>query len=96
MTSDTATLATRFRALADPVRLQVLDLLADGPMCVCDLRDALAIAGNLLSHHLKVLRKAGLVTSERDGRWVTYRLDEAAVSELAASIPGAAPRLAHT
>lgn len=94
MVSDTATRAARFRALADPVRLEVLERLADGPSCVCDLRDGLDIAGNLLSHHLKVLREAGLVTSERDGRWVTYRLDEAAVAELAASIPGAAPRLA--
>ena len=65
-----------FKALSDPLRLAILDQLAGGPRCVCDIRDELDIAGNLLSHHLKVLREAGLVSSERDGRWVVYALDE--------------------
>lgn len=95
MTDERQTQATRFHALADPVRLEVLERLADGPSCVCDLRDALGIAGNLLSHHLKVLRESGLVTSERHGRWVTYRLDEAALAALAASVPGASQQLAR-
>ena len=74
--SDIENRAQAFKALSDPLRLAILDQLASGPRCVCDIRDELDIAGNLLSHHLKALREAGLVASERDGRWVVYALDE--------------------
>ncbi len=84
-----------FAALADPTRLQILDVLAHGPRCVCDLRDEVPIAANLLSYHLKVLREAGLVTCARRGRWIDYALDEAALARLEAALPGASrPRAA--
>jgi ArsR family transcriptional regulator, arsenate/arsenite/antimonite-responsive transcriptional repressor len=64
-----------FAALADPVRLRVVGVLAEGGRCVCDLHEQVPVAANLLSYHLRVLRDAGLVTSTRRGRWVDYRLD---------------------
>jgi ArsR family transcriptional regulator len=79
-----ATLAEAFKALADPVRLQLLNLIATaegGEACACDLVEPVGKSQPTVSHHLKVLREAGLVTSERRGTWVWYavvpsRLDE--------------------
>ncbi len=65
----------RLAALADPVRLRIVGVLAVGGRCVCDLQEKVPVAGNLLSYHLRVLRDAGLVTATRRGRWVDYRLD---------------------
>ena len=64
-----------FAALADPVRLRIVGVLAGGGRCVCDLHEQVPVAANLLSYHLRVLREAGLVTAARRGRWVDYRLD---------------------
>lgn len=63
-----------FAALTDPVRLRLIGVLAAGGRCVCDLQDAVPVAPNLLSYHLRVLREAGLVTASRRGRRVDYRL----------------------
>lgn len=68
-------LACRLAALADPVRLRIINVLAGGSRCVCDLHARVPVAANLLSYHLRVLREAGLVTATRRGRWVDYRLD---------------------
>ena len=73
--SNPAVLTCRFGALADPVRLRIVGVLAGGGRCVCDLREEVPVAANLLSYHLRVLREAGLVTAARRGRWVDYRLD---------------------
>ncbi len=67
--------ATLFRALSDPRRLRILDLLRGGEKCVCDLQAALDCGQSLLSFHLKTLRDAGLVATRRDGRWSHYRLE---------------------
>jgi ArsR family transcriptional regulator len=64
----------RLGALADPQRLRIVGILAGGGRCVCDLRAEMAIAANLLSYHLRVLRETGLVTATRRGRWIDYRL----------------------
>ena len=64
----------RLRALADPTRLRIVALLAAGPRCVCALQEDVDVAGNLLSHHLRVLREAGLIEGSRRGRWIDYRL----------------------
>lgn len=85
--SDIESRAQVFKALSDQLRLAILDQLAGGPRCVCDIRDELDIAGNLLSHHLKVLRQAGLVHSERDGRWVIYALDEEGLAQVRDALP---------
>ncbi len=67
--------ATLFRALSDPRRLRILDLLRGGEKCVCDLQSALDCGQSLLSFHLKTLRDSGLVAMRKDGRWSHYRLE---------------------
>jgi len=71
-----AVLAPAFKALGDPVRLQLMSMIAsapDGEICVCDLTPAFELSGPTISHHLKTLREAGLVDSDRRGTWVYYR-----------------------
>jgi ArsR family transcriptional regulator, arsenate/arsenite/antimonite-responsive transcriptional repressor len=70
-----ADLARGFKALGDPVRLRLLSLIAaraGGEVCVCELTDAFTLTGPTISHHLKVLREAGLVDCQRRGTWVYY------------------------
>lgn len=69
--------AARSRALGDPTRLTLLAALAEaGELCVCDLAWIVERAQNLVSHHMRVLRMAGLVASNRDGKMVMYELTE--------------------
>jgi ArsR family transcriptional regulator, arsenate/arsenite/antimonite-responsive transcriptional repressor len=77
-------LTARFKALSDPLRLRILDRLRGGERCVCELTDALDAGQSLLSFHLKTLKDAGLVTDRRDGRWMHYALDAAALEEIEA------------
>jgi ArsR family transcriptional regulator len=79
---DLARTARWFHALADPTRLRIVDRLAGGEQCVCDLTDALAAGQSRLSFHLKTLKDAGLVRGRRQGRWVFYELDPEVVEEL--------------
>lgn len=67
-------MAKTFKALGDPVRLRLLSMItsAAGEVCVCDLTAAFDLTQPTISHHLKVLREAGLVGSERRGTWVYY------------------------
>ena len=74
--------ARLFHALADETRLRILEQLADGEQCVCDLTDALAAGQSRLSFHLKSLKAAGLVADRRQGRWIYYTLRPEAVEEL--------------
>ena len=69
-------LASDFDTLAHPVRLQLLDVLARnaGRVCVCDLEAAVPVKQPTVSHHLRLLREAGLVESEKVGQWVYYRI----------------------
>ena len=67
-----------FKALSDPNRLRIFAELMNGDSCNCELKDNLGLAPNLLSHHLKVLEKTGLVDSRRDaidGRWIYYTIN---------------------
>lgn len=66
--------AALFHALSDETRLAIVELLADGERCVCELQDALDAAQSRLSFHLKVLKDAALVTDRREGRWSYYAL----------------------
>jgi len=68
-------LDSSFHALSDPIRLQVLNLLRDQELCVCDLGEALEIGQSKLSFHLKVLKEAQLIQSHQEGRWIYYRLN---------------------
>lgn len=72
-----------FHALADEMRLRILDQLRDGEQCVCDLTDALETGQSRLSFHLKTLKDAGLVTDRREGRWVYYALNPPALEAVA-------------
>jgi ArsR family transcriptional regulator len=74
------------KAVADPVRLRLLSLVAahdQGEACVCDLNDAFALSQPTISHHLKQLHEAGLLDREKRGVWVYYRVHTAALSDLA-------------
>jgi ArsR family transcriptional regulator len=80
-----ADLAKGFKALGDPVRLRLLSLIAarsGEEVCVCDLTDAFQVKGPTISHHLKVLREAGLIDCERRGTWVYYWLVPAGLAPL--------------
>ena len=80
-------LARMFKALGDPVRLRLLSMVAShdgGEACVCDLTPAFDLSQPTISHHLKVLRQAGLLECERRGTWVFYRVVPAALAQLAA------------
>ena len=71
------------KALSEPNRLRIFAILMAGDSCNCELQESLGLAPNLLSHHLRVLEKAGLVTSRRDridGRWIYYTVDRAAAA----------------
>jgi ArsR family transcriptional regulator, arsenate/arsenite/antimonite-responsive transcriptional repressor len=74
--------ARLFHALAEATRLRILEQLADGEQCVCDLTEALEAGQSRLSFHLKTLKDAGLVTDRRQGRWIYYTLNPEAVEEL--------------
>ena len=74
--------ARLFHALADETRLRIVEQLADGEQCVCDLTDALEAGQSRLSFHLKTLKDAGLVADRRQGRWIYYTLRPEAVDEL--------------
>ena len=78
-----AVAALRFRALGDETRLRLLELLIDGERTVGDLMDATGLGQSLVSHHLRTLRQAGLVSTRRDGRWVHYGIVDAAVASVA-------------
>jgi ArsR family transcriptional regulator, arsenate/arsenite/antimonite-responsive transcriptional repressor len=83
------TLAARFRALSDPTRVAIVNrLAATEECCVCDLNAAFDLSQPTISHHLKVLRDAGLVESSRRGTWAYYRLVPDAVRELRNTLGG--------
>lgn len=63
------------QAIAEPNRAMIIELLSHGEHCVCDVGEALAMSPALVSHHLRVLRVAGLLRERRTGRWVHYALD---------------------
>lgn len=75
--ADAEAIAAKFKALADPVRLRLFSRVASHPnreACVCDIQDV-RVSQPTVSHHLKKLREAGLLTSERRGTWFFYRVD---------------------
>ena len=75
-----------FKALGDPVRLQIIDMLAQGEMCACDLLQNLSIAQPTLSHHMKALRASGLVSVRKQATWMHYSLNYEYVEQLRQTI----------
>lgn len=87
-------LAGMFKALGDPVRLRLLSLVAShdgGEACVCDISDSFDLSQPTISHHLKVLRNAGILECERRGTWVYYRAAPSALRQLAAVLVDTEP-----
>jgi ArsR family transcriptional regulator len=70
------------KALADPIRLQVIEALGNGERCVCELTSELGLAQSKLSFHLKVLKDAGLLADRHSGRWIYYQLRPQALESL--------------
>lgn len=95
LSSDEAeTLAAAFRAVADPVRLRLLSLVAaSGEACVCDLPALVDRSQPTVSHHLKILHEAGLVTREQRGRWSWWAVvpERVAALQAALAVPTAPP-----
>jgi ArsR family transcriptional regulator, arsenate/arsenite/antimonite-responsive transcriptional repressor len=76
-----------FKAMGDPVRLRLLSLIAShegGEACVCELTGVFELTGPTISHHLKVLREAGLIVGERRGTWIYYRIQPEALRRASA------------
>ena len=89
-------LAQLFKALGDPTRLKILDLLrtrgqsccdlvarSERGLCACDIEEAVGLSQAAVSHHMDLLRRAGLVEAEKRGRWMFYRRNDAALTGLA-------------
>jgi ArsR family transcriptional regulator, arsenate/arsenite/antimonite-responsive transcriptional repressor len=80
-------LAPLFKAVADPLRLRLLSLIAchtGGEACVCDLLGEFDVTAPSVSYHLKILREAGLISSERRGTWVYYRINPGVMARMSA------------
>src|ERR1700693_4955681 len=81
MTTPLARLVQVHKAIGHPVRLRLLAMLRGGPLCVCQMTVVVKLAAPTVSEHLSELRKAGLVTERKEGRWVEYRLSDSALRE---------------
>lgn len=90
------TLARMFKALGDPTRVKLLSMIAaapDGEACVCDLTEPVGLSQPTVSHHLKMLAQAGLVTREQRGKWAYFQVAPEVLGSLAAALeaPGRPP-----
>lgn len=100
LTQDWASdLSQMFKALGDPVRLRLLSLVAShegGEACVCDISESFELSQPTISHHLKVLRAAGLLDCQRRGTWVYYWVIPAALQQLSAVLADPSDSLTTT
>jgi ArsR family transcriptional regulator, arsenate/arsenite/antimonite-responsive transcriptional repressor len=85
-TEEAVQIAAGFKALGHPIRLQIVDLLSrfGGEVCVCEIEGHFALSQPTISHHLKVLREAGLIDGEQRGLWIYYHLKSERLAELRA------------
>ena len=90
-----ASLETLFKALADRTRLRIIGLLVNGEICVCDIHGSLGIPQPMASRHLAYLRRAGLVSTRKDGLWVHYRLADLPDRVLQAVLAAVAHAVGH-
>ena len=70
------------KALAEPIRLEIIESLSNGEKCVCDLIQETGLAQSKISFHLKVLKEAGIIIDRQSGRWVYYQLDTRTLKSL--------------
>ena len=81
--AEAALVAERFKALGDPTRVRLVNLIGrHEELCVCELQEYFDLSQPTISHHLGLLRRAGLVESETRGRWAYYRVDRAMLTDL--------------
>jgi len=71
-----------FKALSDPNRIMIVDMLSCGELCACTILEAFSLSQPTLSHHMKILCRSGLVVPRRDGKWTHYSLNKEKFSEL--------------
>ena len=64
-----------FKALADPIRLEIVDMISEGELCACKILERFSITQPSLSHHMKILCECGLVNGRKEGKWTYYSLD---------------------
>ena len=86
-----ATLARMFKALGDPTRVKLLSMIAaapEGEACVCDLVDPVGLSQPTVSHHMRLLVEAGLITREQRGKWAFYRVVPEVLGSLSAALSG--------
>ncbi|HQZ36458.1 MAG TPA: metalloregulator ArsR/SmtB family transcription factor [Ilumatobacteraceae bacterium] len=88
---DDSMVVEQFKALGDPVRWAIVRELQGGTRCACVLADVAQVSPTLLSHHLKVLREAGLITGVKRGRWIDYSLDTASSATLRTTLDTRVP-----
>ena len=88
-TAEAERLARIFKALGDPTRVRLLSLVAahaGAEACICDLTEPVGLSQPTVSHHMKQLAEAGLVTREQRGKWAYYRVAQSALNDLAISL----------
>lgn len=91
---EAAQLARAFKALGDPSRVRLLSLIAaqdSGDACVCDLTEFVGLSQPTVSHHMKQLVEAGLVTRQKRGKWAYYRVNDDVLSVLSGALRGSQP-----
>jgi ArsR family transcriptional regulator, arsenate/arsenite/antimonite-responsive transcriptional repressor len=86
METDMKEYAARFKALSDPTRLQIIEILSCGELCACDILESFQITQPTLSYHMKSLTESGFVMGEKRGSWMYYRLDVEALENVSAFI----------
>lgn len=82
MTADVKEASEMFKALSDPNRLTALKMMADSEICACKILEALDITQPTLSHHMKILHKAGLINIRQEGKWSYYSIEPAAMEKI--------------
>lgn len=75
-----------FKALSDINRLKIIDILSCGELCACDLIEGLGLTQPTISHHMKILKQAGLINSMKKGKWTIYSLNKKRFEELSVFI----------
>ena len=69
-------------SFSDPFRLEIIDLMMDGEVCVCDIMKLTKLSQSRISYHMKILKEAGLIADRQEGRWVYYKLDLEVLSDI--------------
>jgi len=69
-------------SLSDPIRINILELMMDGEICVCDIVNVTGLSQSKISYHIKILKDSGLISYRQEGRWVYYKLDLEVLSDI--------------